>query len=282
MFVTTDNRVTEIDVLGNKLGEWFAANRPEGPGEGIGIPTLTMHHEVDELSNGNILVMGTELREYEDWWTSEQDPAAPRNDEKVMGDHIIEFTREGQVVWEWKALDHLDPYRIGYETFTPYWIRRGFESARDWSHGNGFFHDERDDSLLTKPLPPALTWTRAVEYRIDEEKRTVKQLWQSEGYREDALMTFAMGEADVMPNSGNVLVFYGTAGVVTDRSLKWSDVLGARGNRDPNRGTRIREFTRTYPPQLVWDVDLFDTTRRSGVRWSIYGGARIPRLGRME
>ena len=33
LFVTTDNRVTEIDVLGNKLGEWFAANRPDGPGK---------------------------------------------------------------------------------------------------------------------------------------------------------------------------------------------------------------------------------------------------------
>ena len=273
-----------------------------------------------------------------------------------MGDHIVEFTRAGQVVWEWKALDHLDPYRIGYETFTQYWIRRSFPGARDWSHGNGFFHDERDNSLLVSfrmqdavvkidrksgeimwilgdhsgwprrlhsklltpegsmnwfyhqhmpqltpegtlllfdnrtwsarpfapPLPPAMTWTRAVEYRVDEKKRTVRQLWESEGYRPDALMTFAMGEADVMPTTGNALIFYGSSGVVTDTELGWSDVLGARGNRSPDRGTRIREFTRTNPPELVWDIDLFDATRRSGVRWAIYGGARIARLGAME
>lgn len=148
LFVTTDNRATEIDLLGNRVGHWYAADRPRGETDGVPIPTLTMHHEIDELSNGNLLVMGTELREYDDWYTSETDPAAPRGRQRVMGDVIIEFTRSGEVMWEWKALDHLDPYRIGYETFTNYWINRGFEGARDWSHGNGFVHDERDDSLL--------------------------------------------------------------------------------------------------------------------------------------
>jgi hypothetical protein len=109
---------------------------------------IVANHEIDELANGNLLVMGTELREHDNWYTSETDPDAPRSRQKVMGDVVIEFTRAGEVVWEWKALDHLDPYRIGYETFTNYWIRRGFPGARDWSHGNEFFHNEKDDSLL--------------------------------------------------------------------------------------------------------------------------------------
>ncbi len=350
LFVTTDNRATEIDVLGNRVGHWYAANRPQGETDGVPIPTLTMHHEIDELSNGNLLVMGTELREYENWYTSETDPGAPRERQKVMGDVVVEFTRSGEVVWEWKALDHLDPYRIGYETFTNYWINRGFEGARDWSHGNGFFHDERDDSLLisfrmqdavvkvdrkTKaivwilgdhsgwpphlqpklltpegemswfyhqhmpqitargtlllfdnrtfsarpfapPLPPAQTWTRAVEYEIDEKRRTVKQLWASQGPGPDRLMTFAMGEADAMPQTGNVLLFYGSAAVVTDMSLTWEGVLAPRGNTD--RGTRIREFTRTDPSAVVWDIDIYDRSENQ-VRWGIYGGARIRQFG---
>ena len=350
LFVTTDNRATEIDVLGNRVGHWYAANRPQGESDGIPIPTLTMHHEIDELSNGNLIVMGTEIREYDDWYTSETDPDAPRKRQRVMGDVIVEFTRAGEVVWSWKALDHLDPYRIGYETFTNYWINRGFPEARDWSHGNGFFHDERDDSLLISfrmqdavvkvdrktleivwilgdhsgwprhlqpklltpegemnwfyhqhmpqittdgtlllfdnrtfsarpfapPLRPAQTWTRAVEYAINEETRSVSQLWASQGPAMDRLMTFAMGEADAMPATGNVLLFYGSAAVVTDLSLDWDDVLAPGGNTD--RGTRIREFTRTVPPEIVWDIDIYDTSENQ-VRWGIYGGARITRFG---
>ena len=349
-FVTTDNRATEIDVLGNRVGHWYAADRPRGKADAIPIPTLTMHHEIDELSNGNLIVMGTEIREYDNWYTSETDPDAPRARERVMGDVIVEFTRDGKVVWVWKALDHLDPYRIGYETFTNYWINRGFPGARDWSHGNGFFHDERDDSLLISfrmqdavvkvdrktgeivwilgdhsgwplhlqpklltpegemswfyhqhmpqitsngtlllfdnrtfsarpfapPLRPAQTWTRAVEYAINEETRSVQQIWSSEGPATDRLMTFAMGEADAMPATGNVLLFYGSAAVVTDMTLDWEDVLGPGGGTD--RGTRIREFTGTNPAEIVWDIDIYDSSENQ-VRWGIYGGARIAQLG---
>ncbi len=107
-----------------------------------------MHHEIEELSNSHLIEMGTEIREYNNWYTSETDPAALRKRQRVMGDVIVEFTRAGEVVWGWKALDHIDPYRIGYETLTANWINRGFPRAWDWSHGNGFFHDERADSLL--------------------------------------------------------------------------------------------------------------------------------------
>ena len=305
-----------------------------------------MHHEIDELPNGNLLVMGTEMREFDNWYTSETDADAPRQRQNVMGDVVIEFTRDGKVVWQWKALDHLDPYRIGYETFTAYWIRRGFTGARDWSHGNGFAYDPRDDSLLisfrmqdavvkvdrksgdvvwilgdhagwkqsfqsklltpigemnwfyhqhmpqitpegtlvlfdnrtwsaipfARPLPPAQTWTRAIELKIDEENQTVEKLWSSEDYAIDRLMTFAMGEADVMPKTGNVLVFYGSAAVVTDTSLGWDEVLGQRSS--VQRGTRVREFTRSQPAECVFDIELRDESENQ-IRWGIYGGARI-------
>ena len=346
LFLTTDFTAVEIDLLGNKVGEWYAADRPAGKGSGIGIPTLTMHHEIDELPNGNLLVMGTEMREFDNWYTSETDPEAPRERQNVMGDVVIEFTRKGEVVWQWKALDHLDPYRIGYETFTQYWIRRGFRGARDWSHGNGFAYDASDDSLLisfrmqdavvkvdrksgeivwilgdhagwkqslqpklltptgemnwfyhqhmpqitpegtlvlfdnrtwsaipfARPLPPAQTWTRAIELKINEENHTVEKLWSSEDYAIDRLMTFAMGEADVLPQTGNVLVFYGSAAVVTDTTLGWDDVLGQRSVVD--RGTRVREFTRSQPAECVFDIELRDESENQ-IRWGIYGGARV-------
>lgn len=74
LYLTTDFRAIEIDLLGNPVGSWYAAQRPQGEADGIGIPTLSMHHEIDELANGNLLVMGTELREFDNWYTSETDP----------------------------------------------------------------------------------------------------------------------------------------------------------------------------------------------------------------
>jgi len=86
------------------------------------------------------------------------------------------------------------------------------------------------------------------------------------------LMTFAMGEADVLPKTGNVLLFYGSCATVTDMSPGGDDVLGPRGRQE--RGTRVREFTRTGPAECVWDIDIFDRGDDQ-VRWGIYGGARI-------
>ena len=92
----------------------------------------------------------------------------------------------------------------------------------------------------------------------------------------DRLMTFAMGEADAMPATGNVLLFYGSAAVVTDMTLDWEDVLGPGGGTD--RGTRIREFTGADPAEIVWDIDIYDSSENQ-VRWGIYGGARIAQFG---
>ena len=83
LYLTTDFTAVEIDLLGNTVGEWYAADRPAEKGSGIGIPTLTMHHEIDELPNGNLLVMGTEMREFDNWYTSETDPDAPRSRQNV-------------------------------------------------------------------------------------------------------------------------------------------------------------------------------------------------------
>ena len=60
-------------------------------------------------------------------------------------------------------------------------------------------------------------------------------------------------------------------------SATW-DVLLNPGGGSQNRGTRIREYTRTDPPECVWDIDIYDTSEDQ-VRWGIYGGARIAGFG---
>jgi hypothetical protein len=335
-FVTNDHRLVEIDLLGNVKGDWYAAQRPQGPGTSIPVDALTMHHSFEELPNGNFLIVSGELREIDNYYSSETDRDAPRRRQKVMGDQVIEFDRQGKVVWRWSAFEHLDPFRLGFLTINQYWIVRGFPDTLDWTHGNAVFHDARDDSVLfnsrqqsavikierpsgrivwifgepggwperfqpllfqradvaewpwhhhtpsltsrgtllvfnnglfkTRPFEPAEPVSDpvsgALEYTFDAHARTAKLVWSSDAPGTDAISTFAMGDAALLPKTGNVMVVYGS-GVRLD-------------NRRPASG--VREFKHTTPPQKVFDVVFADDSLQPAVTWIAFGGDRIAEL----
>ncbi|MBW1790225.1 MAG: aryl-sulfate sulfotransferase [Deltaproteobacteria bacterium] len=148
-FTSMDYRAFEMDFLGNIERVWYASKRPKGPVEGgISIEAESLHHQPHEMPNGNFLAMTANSREFENYLTSETDPDAPRGTKRVVGDRIIEFTAEGGVVWSWDAFDHLDPYRIGYDTFSPFWHVRGFPHHVDWTHGNGVTFDKVNGGMI--------------------------------------------------------------------------------------------------------------------------------------
>jgi hypothetical protein len=346
VYLTHDHRAEEIDMLGNVVASWYAARRPHGPADGVPVDTLTMHHEIDELPSGNLLVLGTELREIDDYYSSNTDPDAPRKRQAVMGDEIVEFRRDGEVVWRWNAYDHLDPFFIGHLTISNYWPLRGFPDALDWTHANGLFYDERDDSILLnlrkqsavlkldrpsgeirwilseptgwsetlqarllepdgevgwpwyqhapsltpagtlllfnngiwkgrpfEPMaPPSQSHTRAVEYAIDPNRGTVREVWASEDPGLEAVVTWAMGDADWLPLTGNVLVYYGNCTVPDDEITTQRAVIA-------RSWTLVREFTHAEPPEVVYEVIVRDEVDEDGiVPWMIFGGARLPSL----
>jgi hypothetical protein len=94
------------------------------------------------------LILSSEYKAIDNYYTSETNESAPRKTQNVMGDVIIEFNPEGEAVWEWSAFDHLDPMRIGYETFSGYWNRRGFSDIIDWSHANTVLTDPGDNNVI--------------------------------------------------------------------------------------------------------------------------------------
>jgi hypothetical protein len=71
-----------------------------------------------------------------------------------------------------------------------------------------------------------------------------------------------MGDVDFLPQTGNVLVTYGSA-ARSDTRLPW---------------TRVREFRRTTPAEIVYDVVLADNSDNPPVGWVAFGGDRIPKL----
>ena len=144
----------EIDMLGHMIRRWHAAGVAGDAASGsIPVATDTFHHEVYEMPSGNFLALSTELRQLDDYASSETDPAAPRETAHVVGGVIVEFTPEGRVIRQWKLFDVLDPYRIGYDSLgTGFWRATYGEvvegDIRDWLHDNGIIYDARDDAAI--------------------------------------------------------------------------------------------------------------------------------------
>ncbi len=350
---TTDFRAIELDLLGNEVASWYAEKRPEGP-HPTGIPILgaqTLHHQPHEMPNGHFLAFTANARQIDDYYTSLTDPDAPRRPTMVMGDTVVEYTRSGEVVWSWNAFDHLDPYRVGYNTLDVYWHTRGFPHHADWTHCNGLSYDERDDSVMisarhqdamlkvdretgqikwilgehtdwperlqpkllqpvgdlrwpyhqhnprlshrgtvvafdngcygARPPRPVLpleqTFSRGVEFEVDEAAMTVRQAWASaHALTEDTVNSWAMSDAHRLPTTDNMLVIY-AIDVIRRPGLTYEEFEPCLPSVSQfPHGARIREYTRTTPAEVLFEVFVRDPDEV--IQWEVYGGLRAPSL----
>jgi len=93
------------------------------------------------------------------------------------------------------------------------------------------------------------TFSRAVAYRVSEEHRTVKQLWDFSETSTGTLFSSAVGDADPLPTTGNVLVDFG--------------MLEREGNIDNKRrgrgllSARLVELVPGGHGDVVLDVSFF-------------------------
>jgi len=143
--------ILEMDMLGNTINRWHAAQSIEGSSGSTPVDTLSFHHEVFVLDDSNFLVLGIELREFEDYPSSDTDPEAPLEDAVIAGDIVVEFSPDGTIVGEWSLLDMLDPFRIAYGSLGGFWNNQFPEftqGTRDWSHGNAVIHDPTDNTII--------------------------------------------------------------------------------------------------------------------------------------
>ena len=345
IYLTQDFRAIEIDWLGNTINTWWATGRPKGETLGIPIETDTVHHDIYDLPDGKLAVLGTEQREIDNYYTSETDPDAPRKTQKVIGDKIIEFQRDGTVDWEWNTFDHLDIFRIGFQTFSGYWARRGFPDSLDWTHANNLVYDPKDDSWLVslryqsaivkvdratgdfdwilgdssgwneelqdkfftlegdgrwfyfqhsptptpngnflvydngtfgnaRPFEPRVplqeTYSRVVEYELDEANMIAKEVWTSEIPGEEKVVTFAVGAVDWLQQTNNVLVSYGYMIHPDDMArANWDNILSL------NAWTRVREFKYTQPAEIVWEIVMDGGSEEDAIGWIIFASDRV-------
>ena len=87
------------------------------------------HHDARILPNGHVIALG-------------QETGAPHGEE-LLADRIIELDTEGNVVWQWSTLDHLDTTRFPTSGSTT--VKT---AGLDWSHCNAVVYLAEEDEIL--------------------------------------------------------------------------------------------------------------------------------------
>lgn len=348
-----------IDWLGRTVSDWHATGIDTTLSDGqVSVPVETMHHDVLVLPSGNLVVLTTEVRPYDDWppesaglrRTGTPGRVAQSRTAHVVGDVIVEFEPDGTVVHRWPLLDLLDPRRVGYDSLDSFWDLRAYQHVEggtcDWSHANAIWHDPTDDALLVslrhqdaivkldrqrgdvrwilgtpvgwrKPLdarvlkptgrlrwpyhahgvkqtprgtlllfdngnlqafpprPPRSserTFSRVVEFEVDEAAHTVRQVWEYDGGPGGRFYSPFLGDADWLPQTGNILI--------TDGG-HLEDERGRPVNAPPGAAqwARVLEVTRGQPAEVVFELLVDDRRHRPEFGWSIYRAERANDLG---
>jgi len=307
----------------------------------------TLHHQPHEMPNGNLLAFSANGYLIEDYYTSDRDPDAPRADQMVMADTVVELTPEGDIAWSWNTIDVLDPFRIGYNTIDSYWWVRGFDQHMDWTHGNGLSYDPADNSILVslrnqsaivkvdreskeivwilgrhdgwparlqdklltpvgdlmwpgyqhnprmtsagtvilfdnrahggarpfeEPLALEKSFSRGVEYKVNVQDMTVRQIWTTgDTQGDDPCFSNAMSDAWRLPVTDNHLVIYAFClplieGISQDVMDETKRVVA-----DLPYGGRIVEYAGNDIVFRAEIVDRFDLQQ-----WEVYGGFKSP------
>ncbi len=335
--------LVEIDVLGNVVRRWHSRAAAESaPAGSVLVDTDSLHHEIIELPSGNLVALSSEVRSFDDYPTSDEDPDAPRETQDVIGDVIVEFTPDGTILAEWPLLDAVDPYRISYGSLgTGFWedtylaLGHPTGEAADWAHANALAHDPADDAFIVslrhqdaqvkvdrsgaarwilgphggwdepwhdrllepqgdlewpfhghgvevtpdgtillfdngnnralpfdEPMAAEDSYSRAVEFEVDEETMTVRQAWAYPGPGAERFYSSFLSDADRLPQTGNVLI---TDGART-RPVETED-----GETEDRRWARIVEVTRDEAAEVVFELTIDD---ESPVGWHVYRAGR--------
>jgi arylsulfate sulfotransferase len=133
------------------------------------------------------------------------------------------------------------------------------------------------DNGNCRALPPqkAQSWTssysRAVEYQVDEEQGTVREVWSYGGPGRDRFFSAFVGSTDWMRRTGNILVCDG--GRLESRT-------GAPIGEPPSavQWGRVLEVTRDDPADVVFEVHFSEKGLNNGWGSSVYRAERLSSL----
>lgn len=117
-------------------------------------------------------------------------------------------------------------------------------------------------------IPAPLNYSRAVEFRVDEDARTVEQIWEYRGPDGESFYCPFYCEADALPQTDNVLITDGG-------HIETADGIPADAIPSGRQWARLLEVTRAEPAETVFEVVL-DSGADSPAGWSVYRSERLP------
>ncbi len=204
------------------------------------------------------------------------------NDDSIIAslrnqDAVVKFSRAGQIQWI------LGPHDNWGEAWQPYLLtpvgapfawNYAQHAPRITPQGTLLFYDDGNCRAepFDPPIPDQDNYSRAAEFSIDETNMEVSQVWEFSDTNSDRLYTGALGNAPMLPKTGNVLVTFG--------DISYEN--GAPPSAVATNATmvRIKEVTHTANPTVVFDLELFETnvTQTNFGGFSAYRSFRIPDL----
>lgn len=124
-------------------------------------PTYRMHHDVEVLPNGNVLILAWELISMPDMVQAGKDTSNYQFS-NIWPDMVIEVEPlgidSGNIVWEWHAWDHLvqdfDSTKANYGVIADHPERLNVNYGPqnpDWMHGNAIHYNAALDQIILSP-----------------------------------------------------------------------------------------------------------------------------------
>jgi len=256
--VIADDEIVEFDADGTILARLSMAN-------------LFDHRRI---SYDSLSLRGDEL----DWAHSNSVHWDPVDDAWVVSmrhqDAVAKISRQGDVLWI------LGNHANWAPSLVPYLLERSDNviwpyhqhAAMTTTEGTVLLFDNHNEGASPftgqPPLDPDENASRLVEYRIED--GTVDQVWE---YRETSLgrlYSGAMGDADPLPATGNVLGVWG-----------WTDHIDGHTNTSLGYGTRsihLIEVTREEPPEVARHLHIYADIAEQPLGWTCNRAEWIPGL----
>jgi hypothetical protein len=206
----------------------------------------------------------------------------PRDDSLIVSmrnqNAVVKFSRAtGQIQWILGPPENWSPEFQSYlltPVGTPFEWNYGQHAPKLTPQGTLLLYDDGNFRAcpFDTPVPDSANYSRAVEYHIDEDTMQAGQVWEYGGNIPGPLYTPALGGADWLTNTSNVLVNFGY--------ITYVNHLPPNTNAPNAFMVRIQEVTHEANPEVVFDLSIFDPDNLSPTYkgYAVYRSHRVPDL----
>lgn len=184
-------------------------------------------------------------------------------------DTTVKFSRKtGEIIWILSTHSNWDMQRFGKYLLKPkgdndYFFPYHHHAHEIMPNGNLLLYD--NNSYGRSPFDGFTrrteVFSRAIEYKINEKTREVEIAWEYGRHAKKKYYSGALGDADYLPQMGNVLV-----------------VHGSLANKVKINSAVILEVTHTTPAEEVFELKLYDASPELEGGWRVYRAERIADL----